>query len=141
MRSFLIFKNLRFQYFNAWLFYSSERVKSQLKLFCLGQKNHLKPFLEVSFSPNHGGRHLFHCLILNFSLPELLVGNYGPDVRPLLTQNMAHLKYKILNNVHYLNKISFKFGKVKSPLSSFCKSVEETIIHLFSEECLCARFI
>ena len=63
-----------FPYFDAWLFYPSEGVKSQLKFFCLRQKNHLKPFLKVwnwkTFSsPNHNGRHFFHCLILGFSPP------------------------------------------------------------------------
>ena len=45
-----------------------------------------------------------------------------------------------MNNVLYLNKILFKLGKVKSPLCSFCKSAEETTIHLFNE-CLCAQYI
>ena len=49
-------------------------------------------------------------------------------------------QYKILNNVLYPNKLLFKFGKVQSPLRSFWKSAEETIIHLFSE-CLCAQYI
>ena len=42
-----IFKYLCFQYFDAWLFYPSAGVKSQLKFSCLRQKNHLKPFLKV----------------------------------------------------------------------------------------------
>ena len=33
----------------------------------------------------------------------------------------------------YNFKLLFNFGKVKSPLCSFCKSAEETIINLFSE--------
>ena len=45
-----------------------------------------------------------------------------------------------LSNILYLNKILFKFGTIKSPLCSFCKSVEETIIHSFSE-CLYAQYI
>ena len=58
------------------------------------------------------------------------------------TINTKHclFQYKILNNVFYLNKLLCKFGKVKSPLCSFCKLAEETIIHLFSE-CLYAQYI
>ena len=40
-------------------------------------------------------------------------------------------QYKILNNILYLNKALFKFGKVHSPLCSFCKTEDETVIHLF----------
>ena len=39
-------------------------------------------------------------------------------------------QHKILNNI--LNKMLFRIGKVKSPLCSFCKSSEETSLHLFS---------
>ena len=43
-------------------------------------------------------------------------------------------QYKILNNVLYLNKMLFRFGKTPSSLCSFCKLHEEslTLIHLFS---------
>ena len=51
------------------------------------------------------------------------------------TTNTKHRSFqcKILNNVLYLNKLLFKFGKIKSQLRSLCKSPEETIIHLLSE--------
>ena len=68
------------------------------------------------------------------------------DRKPLLPHKATlNTKYpsfqcQILNNALYLNKTLFKFGKVKSPLYLFCKSVEETIIHLFSE-CLYAQYI
>ena len=39
-------------------------------------------------------------------------------------------QYKLLNNVSYLNKILFKFGKIDSPLCSLCKMIEETPLHL-----------
>ena len=41
-------------------------------------------------------------------------------------------QYKILKNVLYLNKMLFRFGKTPSPLCSFCKLHDETLIHLFS---------
>ena len=37
-----------------------------------------------------------------------------------------------INNVLYLNKMPLRFGKTPSPLRSFCKLHEETLIHLFS---------
>ena len=41
--------------------------------------------------------------------------------------------YKVLNNVLYLNKKLFIFEKSSFPLCSFCKNVDETILHLFYE--------
>ena len=40
-------------------------------------------------------------------------------------------QYKLLNNFLYLNKILFRFGKIDSPLCTFCKMIEETPLHLF----------
>ena len=40
-------------------------------------------------------------------------------------------QYKLLNIVLYLNKMLFRFGKIDSPLCSFCKMIEETPLHLF----------
>ena len=47
------------------------------------------------------------------------------------TLRMFH--FKILNNILYLNKKLFIFGKVSSKLCSFCNRQDETVIHLFSE--------
>ena len=58
----------------------------------------------------------------------------------LINTKHCSFQYKILNNVLYLNKLLFKFRKVKSPLCSIYKSAEETIIHLFCEF-LCAQYI
>ena len=46
--------------------------------------------------------------------------------------NLRAFQFKILNNVLYLNKILFRFVKTPSPLCSFCKLQDETLIHLFS---------
>ena len=43
---------------------------------------------------------------------------------------MRVFPYKILSNILYLNKALFKFGKVHSPLCSYCKIEEETVLHL-----------
>ena len=40
-------------------------------------------------------------------------------------------QYKLLNNVLYLNKMLFRFGKVDSLLCSFCKMIDETPVYLF----------
>ena len=42
-------------------------------------------------------------------------------------------QFKLLNNVLYLNKMLFKFGKSESPLFSFCNIKDETPYHLFYE--------
>ena len=42
-------------------------------------------------------------------------------------------QFKLLNNVLYLNKMLFKFGKSGSPLCSFCNLKDETSYHLFYE--------
>ena len=39
--------------------------------------------------------------------------------------------YKIINNVLYLNKKRFHFGKTQSPLCSFCHTEAETTLHIF----------
>ena len=40
-------------------------------------------------------------------------------------------QYKLLNNVLYLNKMLFRFGKIDSLLCSFCKMIEETPLYFF----------
>ena len=47
--------------------------------------------------------------------------------------NVRSFQYKVLNNVLYLNKKLFIFGKSSSSLCSFCKNADETISHLFYE--------
>ena len=39
-------------------------------------------------------------------------------------------QYKLFNNVLDLQKMLFRFGKVDSPLCSFCKMIDETPLHL-----------
>ena len=53
-------------------------------------------------------------------------------VKSTINTKLRVSQYKILNNVLYLNKMLFRFGKVKSPLYSFCKSSEAAAVHLFS---------
>ena len=65
-----------------------------------------------------------------FLNPHLL----DPHLYLLLRKTTINTKYrsfqyKILNNALYLNKILFKFRKVKFPLCSFCNSADKTIIH------------
>ena len=42
-------------------------------------------------------------------------------------------QYKIINNILYLSKKLFNFGKTNSPLCSFCSLKEETVLHIYSE--------
>ena len=49
-------------------------------------------------------------------------------------------QYKLLNNVLYLNKMLFKFGKIDSLLCPFCKMIEETPLHLFYD-CLKTKLL
>ena len=42
-------------------------------------------------------------------------------------------QFQLLNNILYLNKMIFKFGKSGSPLCSFCNVKDETPYHLFYE--------
>ena len=53
---------------------------------------------------------------------------------PMLTTRDSFsriFQYKILNNILFLNKKLFLFGKVESPLCSFCHLEEETPLHIF----------
>ena len=45
---------------------------------------------------------------------------------------------KILHNILYLNNMLFTFGKIKTPLCSFCYSYDEAINHIFLE-CTCVK--
>ena len=45
--------------------------------------------------------------------------------------NLRMFQYKILNNILFLNKLLFKFEKVRSPLFSYCNSADETPVHIF----------
>ena len=42
-------------------------------------------------------------------------------------------KYKLLNNILFLNKMLFKFGIVSQSLSSLCNSEKETPFHIFHD--------
>ena len=48
--------------------------------------------------------------------------------------------YKIINNVLYLNKKLFQFGKTQSPLCSFCHTETETTLHIF-HKCSATKII
>ena len=44
---------------------------------------------------------------------------------------MRCFRYKVLNNVFFLNKKRFLFKKLNSPLYSFCKEEEETVFQIY----------
>ena len=44
---------------------------------------------------------------------------------------LPEFQCELLSNVLYLNKILYRFGKIDSPLWSFCKMIGKTPLHLF----------
>ena len=58
----------------------------------------------------------------------------------LVTLNsfQGNFQCKILHNILYLNNMLFTFGKIKTPLCSFCYSYDEAINHIFLE-CTCVK--
>ena len=54
--------------------------------------------------------------------------------------NLKDRKYKILNNVLFLNKKLYTFGIINTALNSFCNTLEETPIHIFFD-CIHVKFI
>ena len=46
-------------------------------------------------------------------------------------RTLRALQCKTLNNTLFVNKMLFKLRKIESPLRSFCKTGDETYIHLF----------
>ena len=53
---------------------------------------------------------------------------------------LRFFNYKIINNVLYLNKKLFQFGKTQSPLCSFCHTEAETTLHIF-HKCSAAKIL
>ena len=51
--------------------------------------------------------------------------------RVTLDTSLRMFQCKLLNDVLYLNNMLFRFGKVDSPLCSYCNEEEETLLHLF----------
>ena len=60
----------------------------------------------------------------------------GHQIIRLITNNtyMRSFRYKILNNVFFLNKKLYNFGIKPSPLFFFCDSYDETPYHMFYEK-------
>ena len=46
---------------------------------------------------------------------------------------VSNFQYKLINNILYLRKMLFKFGKIGSSLCCFSKTTDETPIHSFCE--------
>ena len=70
----------------------------------------------------------------NWKKMHFLIRNTTLDTKARMFQ------YKVLHNTLYVNKMLFKFGKLISPRSSFCKLDDETIMHLFYD-CLIVKRI
>ena len=102
-------------------------LKSLDKLHCRELYNILvytsphKPTSEIYFE------NLFREQELNWKKIYILSRKVSLDC------NVRSFQYNVLNNVLYLNKKAFIFGKSPSSLCSFCKQIDETIPHLFYE--------
>ena len=72
----------------------------------------------------------FNSLFPNSSLDQKIIYLFSRKISR--STSFRAFQYKILNNLLYLNKILFRFGKSPSSLYSFSKSTDATLIHLFS---------
>ena len=76
--------------------------------------------------------------------------NLFPDIEPPWKKNyltahkvaanrhLRHFNFKTINNVLYLNKKFFQFGKIQSPLCFFCHTKSQTTFHVF-HKCLVSK--
>ena len=71
----------------------------------------------------------FDNLFPNVELPWKEI--YLTVVKVTANSHLRCFNYKIINNVLYLNKKPFQFGKTQSPLCSFCHAEAETTLHVF----------
>ena len=53
-------------------------------------------------------------------------------------RHLCHFNFKTINNVLYLNKKFFQFGKIRYPLCSFCHTKSQTTFHVF-HKCLVSK--
>ena len=84
-----------------------------------------KELHSISTSPKY-----FSSLLPNWNLDRKLIYLLPRKIRR--STSFMDLQHKILSNVLYLNKMLFRFGKSSSPLCTFCKLHDDTLIHLFS---------
>ena len=71
----------------------------------------------------------FNNLIPNIELPRKEI--YLTGRKATANSHLRCFNYKIINNVLYLNKKPFQFGKTQSPFCSFCHTEAETTLHVF----------
>ena len=57
--------------------------------------------------------------------------NYLTAHKVAANRHLRRFNFKIINNVLYLNKKLFQFGKIQSPLCSFCHTKSQTTLHVF----------
>ena len=65
--------------------------------------------------------------------------NYLTAHKVAANRHLRRFSFKIINNVLYLNKKLFQFGKIQSPLCSFCHTKSQTTLHVF-HKCLVSNF-
>ena len=80
----------------------------------------------------------FDNLFPNIELPWK--GIYLTRRKATANSHLRCFNYKIINNVLYLNKKLFQFGKTQSSLCSFCHNEIETTLHVF-RKCSVAKIL
>ena len=71
----------------------------------------------------------FDNLFPNTELPWKEI--YLTERKATANSHLRWFNYKIINNVLYLNEKLFQFGKIQSPLCSFCHTEGETTLNVF----------
>lgn len=124
---------------------SSSKIMNNLAI----QDHHLITKHQLFCQNEHCSRdiYLFQFLLIirnqlqkfftrSFSMKVILNGKYLHCTSYFLgtvDTRLQIFQYKLINNVLYVNKMLFKFGKISSPLCSFSKTNDETLFHLFFE--------
>ena len=91
--------------------------------------NELYSFLISAIDHQPTSQEYFDNLFPNIEVPWKEI--YLTTCNATANSHLRCFNYKIINNVLFLNKKLFQFGKTQSPLCSFCHTEAETTLHVF----------
>ena len=100
--------------------------------------NELYSFLISAIDHQPTSQEYFDNLFPNIEVPWKEI--YLTARNATANSHLRCFNYKIINNVLFLNKQLFQFGKTQSPLCSFCHTEAETTLHVF-HECSVAKIL